>query len=491
MGILEQFYRVLQASGVPVSISELIDAKKAIAIVGYQDKAKFKQALKSTMIKSIQFTKVFDICFEGFFGQQGRALTEKERENFQELLEITRNDLDSIQEIQPPEFTQIIDSRQARIFLRWAANAEVPAGNLVLMNMLNLAAQRLAQETVRRTRSAEDALSRLRILKYELMRSLRIAYGDYDRLLSIGHLDERVQEALVIRTRIEQVFDFAAQIIMRELQLENVPAQLDWRTSQQMEIEKLLSTPFPQIKADLSLVKQQLFLLGKKLAQQERKRRRRLRRGKLNFRRTMRRNLQHGGVPVELVYKKRHIEEPHIYLLIDVSSSVAWISSWFFVIAHAASQVYKKIRIFEFDSTIVEVTDALKQPVLEDALKKKTLAWQNPVGERHFHSNYETSLKDFIKHVGLQNLDKKDTIIILGDCRDYLGNWIYLGKPKSAVLIKDLVNKVKNVIILNPEHPYRWNIGDSVVDYYVEAGAQVHHVQNLQQLIEFVFHVTL
>ncbi len=491
MSILDQFYHVLQSSGVPVSISELIDAKKAVALIGYQDKRKLKQALKATMIKSTQFIKLFDICFEGYFGHVGRPLTGKEQEQFQELLEISQETSEMTQEMHPPEFTQIIDSRQARVFLRWAANAEVPAGNLVLMNMLNLAAQRIARDTMRSAKSMEDAMTRLKELKFELMKALRIAYGDYDRLLSIGQMEERVQEAFIIRARLEQVFDLAAQLIQQELQVTDALMTLDWRTSQQLDIERLLTTPFPEIKADLSLVKQQLFLLGKKLAHQEKKRRRRLRRGKLNFRRTMRRNLQHGGVPVELVYKKRHVEEPHVFLLIDVSSSVSWISSWFFVIAHAASQVYKNIRIFEFDSTIVEVTDALKRPVLEDALKQKTLAWQNPVGKRYFHSNYETSLKDFISYVTMPRLKKKDSIIILGDCRDYLGNWIHVGKPKSALLINELANKVKHVIILNPEHPYRWNIGDSVVEYYIEAGAQVHHVQNLQQLIEFVFHVTL
>ena len=74
----------------------------------------------------------------------------------------------------------------------------------------------------------------------------------------------------------------------------------------------------------------------------------------------------------------------------------------------------------------------------------------------------------------------------MGDCRDYEGSW-YSDRPVSAKLLEQIAQQVKRLIILNPEEETRWNTGDSVVDYYRLAGAEIFHVSTLNELIKFVF----
>ena len=52
-------------------------------------------------------------------------------------------------------------------------------------------------------------------------------------------------------------------------------------------------------------------------------RRRRLKRGKLDLHQTLRRNMSHGGIPFELIFKQRKKDRPKLVILTDVSSSVA------------------------------------------------------------------------------------------------------------------------------------------------------------------------
>jgi uncharacterized protein with von Willebrand factor type A (vWA) domain len=104
-------------------------------------------------------------------------------------------------------------------------------------------------------------------------------------------------------------------------------------------------------------------------------------------------------------------------------------------------------------------------------------------------SNMETAFEDFLKKTQ-SDITKKTTVIILSDCRDYLGRReLYgstRGQPRSADKIAKLAKTSKRLMILNPEDPKFWNTGDSVVDYYVQAGAECYPVKNLQELANMV-----
>ena len=58
--------------------------------------------------------------------------------------------------------------------------------------------------------------------------------------------------------------------------------------------------------------------------------------------------------------------------------------------------------------------------------------------------------------------------------------------PASVEVLEEIVRDSKKVIILNPEDRNKWDVVDSCVSLYEEAGAQVFEVNTLNQLAHFV-----
>ncbi|MCK5346696.1 MAG: VWA domain-containing protein, partial [Candidatus Heimdallarchaeota archaeon] len=256
------------------------------------------------------------------------------------------------------------------------------------------------------------------------------------------------------------------------------------------QLDQFLIQDLATVSATMANIKEHLLEIGKKLASRERRRRRRAKHGKLDFRRTIRKNLKNNGIMLELVQKHKRIEDPEIIILNDVSGSTRWIADWFFVICYTAQQVYKKIRVFEFDNTMVEVSAALDRKTVDRAMKERTKCWERPLRRRRIHSDYQDSLDDFFTLIKHRPLNKRTTILILGDCRDFEGMWKH-DHPISSEAVQKMVNNSKGVLILNPESKPLWDAGDSVVKYYQQVGAQVYHVATLQDLLNFVFQLNV
>ena len=221
--------------------------------------------------------------------------------------------------------------------------------------------------------------------------------------------------------------------------------------------------------------------LGRRIANKRSRRNRLAKTNKVDIRRTMRKNIKYGGVPVELIKAKpRKHKNEHMFLN-DISGSCEWISSWFFMLMYSCQTAFKNSRVFEFDNKVIETTDALKQEYLLTAFADvRTLRMRNAMV--HGKSNMYSSFNQFRKKAKLNN---KSYVIILSDCRDWAGPKID-GIPASVEVMKELVRDSKKVVILNPEDKYKWDVVDSCVSLYQEAGAQVFEVSTLNQLADFV-----
>ena len=100
----------------------------------------------------------------------------------------------------------------------------------------------------------------------------------------------------------------------------------------------------------------------------------------------------------------------------------------------------------------------------------------------HGTSDMYSAFKQFQEKANISN---KSYIIILSDCRDWAGPKVH-GKPASVELIEEMARDAKKLIILNPEERKKWDIVDSCVSLYEDAGAQVFEVNTLNQLAHFV-----
>lgn len=221
--------------------------------------------------------------------------------------------------------------------------------------------------------------------------------------------------------------------------------------------------------------------LGKRIANKRSRRKVQTHSHKIDIRRTIRANLKYGGVPFELVKSKpRPHKNEHLFLN-DISGSCEWISSWFFMLMFSAQTAFKKSRTFEFDNKVIETTDALKEEYLIDSfVKVKDLRIKNMMV--HGTSDMYSAFNQFMDVAKINN---KSYVIILSDCRDWAGPKVN-GIPASVELVEQMVRESKKVIILNPEDRNKWDVVDSCVSLYKDAGAQVFEVNTLNQLAHFV-----
>lgn len=221
--------------------------------------------------------------------------------------------------------------------------------------------------------------------------------------------------------------------------------------------------------------------LGRKIANKRSKRNSKANSHKIDMRRTLRSNMRYGGTPVNLIKAKpRYRKNKHLFLN-DISGSCEWISSWFFMLMYSCKSAFKNSRTFEFDNKVIETTDALdEEDMLNAFVQVKDLRLRN--GMIHGTSNMYTAFESFIKMADLNN---KSYVIMLTDCRDWAGPKVD-GKQESVHFVEKMVNLSKKVIILNPEDRYKWDVVDSCVSLYEEAGAHVHEVNTLNQLARFV-----
>ena len=221
--------------------------------------------------------------------------------------------------------------------------------------------------------------------------------------------------------------------------------------------------------------------LGKRIANKRSRRKVQAHSHKIDMRRTMRANLKYGGVPIDLVKARpRPHKNEHLFLN-DISGSCEWISSWFFMLMFSAQTAFKRSRTFEFDNKVIETTKALKEEYLIDSfVKVKDMRIKHMMV--HGTSDMYSA---FTKFTEMAKINNKSYVIILSDCRDWAGPKVN-GIPASVGVVEEMVRDAKKVIILNPEERNKWDIVDSCVSLYEEAGAQVFEVNTLNQLAHFV-----
>ena len=221
--------------------------------------------------------------------------------------------------------------------------------------------------------------------------------------------------------------------------------------------------------------------LGRKIANKRVRRLKQSKNKKPDIRRTIRKNLKYGGTLIDLVKSKPRIKKSNHFFLNDVSGSCDWISNWFFFLIYSAQNSFHKARVFDYDNKTVEITSALSESSLLSAFIKVRESRQKNL-MIHGTSNMYQSFKSFVEKT---NLNNKSNVIILSDCRDWAGPKSD-GKPLSADIIEDMVKRSRKVFILNPEPKNKWNVVDSCVSYYEDAGAKFFEVRNLNQLAEFI-----
>ena len=129
-----------------------------------------------------------------------------------------------------------------------------------------------------------------------------------------------------------------------------------------------------------------------------------------------------------------------------------------------------------FVSELGEVTQLFKDLEVSQAIEKALDG--GDVINVYTRSNFGNAFHHFWRNY-LSAIDNKTTVLVLGDARNNYND------PRAWCL-RDVHNKAKNVVWLNPESPSAWGFGDSVMDKYLPLVDVAEECRNLRQLSRIV-----
>jgi hypothetical protein len=197
--------------------------------------------------------------------------------------------------------------------------------------------------------------------------------------------------------------------------------------------------------------------------------------GRIDSRRTMRRSMAYDGVPMEIFLKRRHREKPKLITVCDVSDSVRNASRFMLQLVWSLQECFSRVRSYVFVSEIAEVSQAFSTYPVERAIE---WALKGAPVDYHCRSDFGYAFNRFTT-TELESLDKKTTILLLGDARNNYND-------PQAWALRLIRERVKGIIWLNPEGQWGWGIGDSVMPLYAPACDIVRECRTIGQLGEVV-----
>jgi uncharacterized protein len=413
------FCEELRGEGVAVGTSEILDAFAALEQVEWTIQADFREALATTIAKSQDDRRVFELLFDRFFFHAAEAeavqreVTER-GEGGGEGGE--RLDMDELRD-QIREAIAAGDEDRMRDLARLAIAA---FGRGEGSGVVGVDVQRI-RRTLGLTAGAqppgEDGGERPPIERGELTRFER-------------HLRRELERDLIERTS-------------------TLPPSRPLA-----ELDRALPTSPTQ---DLAAVHRAVSQMKRRLATLGQEQRGHRKAAAVDVRRTMRASLETGGVPLRLKYKPKRPRRPEIYVLCDVSTSVTSASVFFLSVLHALHDSFRKLRSFVFIERISEVTDVFEHERDFAAVAQK-ISSEGGVADVSGYTDYGRVWLEFLTEIS-DELDPRSTVIVLGDARTN-------GREPHAEVFAQVAERAGRLFWLNPEPKLYWNYGDSVMAAY-------------------------
>ena len=247
-------------------------------------------------------------------------------------------------------------------------------------------------------------------------------------------------------------------------------------------IERLTKTDFGFIpEGDLAELERLSFRLLRRMSNRlSRRLRITERHGTVDLRRTIHRNLVHGGELIELCHKKQKRQRTKLVILLDVSDSMNRYSLFLLKFAYALRQCAREVSAFVFSTTLMDIGGALNAKSWSNLLEKlsqMTTGWYGG-------TKIGGSLRSFNQRFGTKLLSRNTAVIILSDGWD-------TEEPETLVHeLRTIKSKVWQLIWLNPllglpgyEPVTR---GMSAALPYIDVFAAAHNLESLLQLERYL-----
>jgi len=207
--------------------------------------------------------------------------------------------------------------------------------------------------------------------------------------------------------------------------------------------ESLARTDFRKIADPESLA--EAHALAERLAQRMRarltRRERAARRGRrIDLRRTIRASLPSGGVPLDLVMKRRRTRPLRLVVLLDASGSMSLYTGVFFRFVHGVLDAFREAEAFLFHTRLVHVSEAMRERDTARALDRLSLMAEGVGGGTRIGE----SLATFNRQHAARVIHSRTCVMILSDGYD-------TGEPERlGAEMARLARRCRRIVWLNP-----------------------------------------
>jgi len=451
-----EFIGDLRRAEIRVATTEALDALQAAAEVGLDDREAFRAALAATLVKEARDLPTFDRLFDLYFfdlralgAETAKALGRRDpwaRALLERLLGESGREVDPLTEL-----LLLADAPELELAIRRGGRG-VGLERLAYVLQVGYFSRRLWEQF-----------------------PWQAIEADLEALLAAAEAEGLDPGALArLRTYAELRLEAFRRLIRQHVEREL--ARRGHRQAERLRQELLSEKPLFTLSPDeVAQMRAVVARLAHRIRDALARRQRREHVGKLDPKRTVRRNLQYGGVPLELAWRRRRRDRPRLVTLCDVSDSVRNASRFMLQLVWSLQECFAKVQSFVFVSEIAEVTEAFRALPVERALE---FALSGARVDYHSRSDFGYAFHRFCRE-WLDRVDRKTTLLVLGDARNNYND-------PQAWTLRLMRERVKGIIWLNPEGQWGWGVGDSVMPLYAPHCDLVRECRTLGQLAEVV-----
>ena len=452
-GHLVEFVEALRGQGISVGPSETVDAGLVMAVLGLGDREALREGFACAVLRRPEHRATYDALFDLWWPAAlgGRTVLEDD------------NDATAPPSLDP----QDVEAMRAMLEELLLDNPDIGDLDERLVAMIAAIVEAYGRYTSSRgpSYSSYQALKAMGLdqLEGRLLAGLLAGYGD-----DPSPSQEQIAKSL------------AAQKIAQLRRL--VEGETKRRTAEQLGREHVQMYGIPQLAENVEFLRasgEQLRQmrrvvapLARMLATRLAARRRRHRAGAIDLRKTLRKSMSTGGVPIDVVLRKPRPARPELVVLCDVSGSVAGFSHFTLLLVHALRQQFSRVRVFAFIDTCDEVTH-LFGPDADLAVAIQRITREAGVYTRDGHSDYGNAFVSFTENFP-NVLSPRSSLLVLGDGRT---NY----RSPAVDVLAHMVTASRHAHWLNPEPKHLWGSGDSAVPRYEDV-ITMHECRSAKQL---------
>jgi len=454
-GHLVGLVEALRGQGISVGPSETVDAGRVMATLGLDDREVLREGIACAVLRRPDHRETYDAMFDLWFPAAlgARAVvSEGEADDAEESGGLPPDDVEAMRQMLLDLLTD---------------NEDLADLDERLVAMI----ARIVEAYGKYSSSRGPSFSSYQALK-------AMALDELEGKLLAGLLAPYGDEPTPTQQQIAKAL--AAQKITQLRKL--VDAETKRRTAEQLGRDHVQMYGIPQLSENVEFLRassEQLRQmrrvvapLARTLATRLAARRRRARAGSIDLRKTLRKSMSTGGVPIDVVLAKPRPARPELVVLCDVSGSVAGFSHFTLLLVHALRQQFSRVRVFAFIDTTDEVTH-LFSPDADLAVAIQRITREAGVYGRDGHSDYGNAFASFVQ--AFPNvLSPRSSLLVLGDGRTNYRN------PETE-LLAHMVTASRHAHWLNPEPKHLWGSGDSAVPRYQEV-ITMHECRSAKQL---------